>query len=364
MEKYKNIMLSVLILTTAFIVLACTVYNYKIGPVSDSSEEIEVVIESGSSVRSIASLLEEKGLIRDKNFFLIYAKLFDVDNIKASTYKLSPNMGVKKIVEVLQEGNSYNPDAITITFKEGLNMREIANVISDKTDNSYEDVLAKANDQEYLKTLINDYWFLTDTILRDGIYYGLEGYLFPNTYEFTNREVSIETIFKAMLDEMDKVLTLYKETIASKGKTVHEILTLASMVEKESAGNTQENPNASKEIASVFYNRLSLSWPLGSDVTTRYALKIDNNKQALSASDFQYKSPYNTRLQDGTMNGKLPIGPIASASKDSIEASVNPMDTDYLYFIANIVTKETFFFTNSRDFEAKKQELAAVNQGL
>ena len=364
MKTFRNIMLCVLILVSTFIILACTVYNYKIGPVSDSEEEIEVVIESGASTSQIAQLLEDKGLIRDKDFFLIYAKLFEVNNIKASTYILKPNMGVKKIVEVLQEGNSYNPDQITIQFIEGLNIRQVAEMIADKTTNSYDSIIAKTQDEEYLKTLIDKYWFLDESILEDGIYYGLEGYLFPNTYYFNNEEVGIDEIFTKMLDQMDKVLTPYKDELTSSGKTVHEILTMASMIEKEGAANTKENPDVRKNVASVFYNRISRNMSLGSDVTTRYALKIDNAKEKLDSTQYQYKSPYNTRLTDGSMNGKLPIGPICGVSKDSIEAAIHPTQTDYIYFVANIATKETFFFNNSQDYEKKKQELSSVNQGL
>src|SRR5699024_3850383 len=99
------------------------------------------------------------------------------------------------------------------------------------------------------------------------------------------------------------------------------------------------------------------------DVTTRYALRIDDATQALTAAQYQTQSPYNTRLIDGSMNGKLPVGPICTVSKSSIEAAIHPTETDYLYFIANIQLAQTFFFDNSQDFEAKKLELQDMNQG-
>ena len=103
---------------------------------------------------------------------------------------------------------------------------------------------------------------------------------------------------------------------------------------------------------------------LGSDVTTRYANKVDNPKQVLTARQYQLKNPYNTRLSDGTMNGKLPVGPISTISKGSLDAAFNPEITEYIYFIANIETKETFFYENYSDFLKKKNELQEVNGGF
>ena len=158
---------------------------------------------------------------------------------------------------------------------------------------------------------------------------------------------------------MDSVLTPLKEQIEKSEFNVHEILTLASLAEKEE--NKKEYRD---EIVSVFVNRLHKGMSLGSDVTTRYAVKNDNAKQALKKSEYAFVSPYNTRLSDGSMNGKLPIGPISTVSESSILAAINYADTDYLYFIANIDSNETFFFSKSSEFEKKKKELSSVNKGL
>lgn len=352
-------MLMIVILSFVAVVLGCSIYNYKIGPVSSNSEIKEVVIPSGSSTKDIAHILRENNLIRDEKFFLLYVKLFDVKSLRASTYQLSENMGVPKIIEVLEKGNSYNPNAIKITFKEGINMREVANVISKNTNHTYEEVMELLEDTTYIDSLIDTYWFLTDDIKNPDIYYPLEGYLFPSTYELKNKEVKIQDIFQLMLDEMEKALAPYQNEIEKSKYSIHQVLTLASMVEKEAAREMDRG-----NVASVFYNRLDKKMSLGSDVTTRYALKIDNPKERLSTKQYQTRNPYNTRVTDGSMNGRLPVGPICMISKSSIEASVNPEKTDYLYFIANVQTKETFFFQKDRDFEAKKQELSSVNGGL
>ena len=162
-----------------------------------------------------------------------------------------------------------------------------------------------------------------------------------------------------MINEMATVLEPYKEDILKKSLSVHQILTLASMVEKEAATTSVRS-----KVASVFINRLNKNMSLGSDVTTRYAFKIDDQKQVLTKAQYNTKNPYNTRVTDGSMNGKLPVGPICTLSIESIKASIYADNTDYLYFIANIKTLETFFYNNAVDFNAKKSELQSVNGGF
>ena len=357
MKKLSTIMLCVLILVATAIICACTVYNYNISAVSSSEETKEVTIASGSSSSQIAEQLEQEGLIRSKTFFLIYLKIFQVNDLKAGVYTLSPSMNVETIVYTLTTGNNYNPNEIQIQFREGITMREVARLIANNTNHTEDEVFALLEDETYLDSLIEEYWFLTDAIKDSEIYYSLEGYLFPDTYNFASKDVSIETIFATMLDEMEQVLEPYRSDIEASRFSVHELLTLASMAEKEGIGNDRA------DIVSVFINRIDSNMSLGSDVTTRYALRIDDATQALTAAQYQTQSPYNTRLIDGSMNGKLPIGPICTVSKSSIEAAVHPTETDYLYFIANIQLAQTFFFDNSQDFEAKKLELQDINQG-
>lgn len=335
-------------------------YNYNLGKVSNNNEIKIVKIEKGSTSISIGEVLKENNLIKDKNVFLVYLKLNKINNLKFGTYQFSEDMGIKKIVNSLVEGSKYNPDEVTLTIKEGVHMRDIAKSISEVTNNSYDDVINKANDMDYINKLKQKYWFITDDLDNNELYYKLEGYLYPDTYKLTNKDVSVEYIFDKMLDEMDKNLSEYKDL---KGNvydlSIHEYLSLASMVEKEGALVSDR-----KSIASVFLNRLKINMALGSDVTTRYAVKVDNPKQVLTAKQYQSKSPYNTRLSDGSMNGKLPVGPISTISKGSLDAVFSPDVTEYIYFIANIQTKETFFYEKYSDFLKKKNELQEVNGGF
>lgn len=359
MRMFRNIALSILIITTVVIVGCCLFYNYQLTPVNDSDDIVEVEIPSNTTTRGIASILKENKLIRDERIFLIYVKIMKIDNMKAGYYDIPANTGVKNIVSLLEKGSKKNPNEIEMTFKEGITMRDIANVISKNTTNSYESVIEKANDTVYIDSLINNYWFITDDIKNSNIYYKLEGYLFPDTYRFNNKEVTVEEIFNKMISKMASVLEPYRKDIEKSSLSIHEILTLSSMVEKEASREVDRS-----KVASVFMNRIKRGMSLGSDVTTRYAFKVDNPKQVLTKVQYNTPNPYNTRVTDGSMNGKLPVGPICTLSRSSIEAGIYPSDTDYIYFIANIQTLETFFYNNSAGFEKKKNELASVNGGF
>lgn len=358
-KKYK-ILFSLIAIIILFIVVVSSFYFISLGKTSKNDELKVITIDKGSSSVEIGEILKNNKMIKNKTTFLIYLKLNKINNLKFGSYQFSQNMGVKKIVKMLIDGSKYNPDEVTLTIKEGVNMRSIAQSISEVTNNSYDSVINKSNDIEYINSLKEKYWFITDSLDDDKLFYKLEGYLFPDTYKLTNKYVSVEYIFDKMLQEMDEKLSEYKNKINEDSElNIHQYLSLASMIEKEGALE-----NDRKSIASVFMNRLKVNMALGSDVTTRYANKVDDPKQVLTAKQYQLKSPYNTRLSDGSMNGKLPIGPISTISTGSLDAAFNPSVNDYIYFIANIQTKETFFYSKYSEFLKKKNELQAVNGGF
>ena len=308
-------------------------------PVSKQIEEKEVQIPLGSGSSQIAKILKENNLIKSELVFKIYVKINKITNFQAGTYYLKESMDLKEITEMLQTGIMHDPNQITITYLEGKPMWYLASTIADKTNNTEEDVYAVLANEEYIDSLIQKYWFLTDEIKNEDIYYPLEGYLFPDTYSIANKDTTVEEIFEKMLDKMAEVLEEYKEEIEASDYTIHEILTLASIVETEGLNNTDR-----KNVASVFYNRLNLGMSLGSDVTTYYAIKVDMGDRDLYQNEIDAYNPYNTRGPN--MEGKLPVGPIASVGKESIEAAIEPNDTDYLFFVADKNGKLYFTTTN------------------
>lgn len=329
MKNFRNMAIILLVVFTTVILALGIYYKVNMTGTSNSDTKKIVNIEKGS-IDSIAKTLKDNNLIKNVSIFKVYIKLTNKTSLKAGIYELSENMGVEKIVKILEKGTKYNPNEISITFKEGINIRKIATLISENTNNSYDDVIKKASDETFIDTLINKYWFLTEDIKNKNIYYSLEGYLFPDTYRFNNREVTTEEIFTKMLDEMDKKLSKYKDEINKSDLSIHEIITLASIVELEGAKATDR-----KGVAGVFYNRLASSaYPtLGSDATTYYASKIDDWSYSLTYKELNdCKNKYNTRCSSNT---GLPIGPICNPGIESIEATINPDKHEYYYFVAD-----------------------------
>ena len=318
----------------AMIFLGGFIYNYELSPVSRDSEKVIVEIKEGS-IYSIGDTLYKEGLIRNTLIFKVYVKMNGVNSLKASTYELDKNMSLKEIIKVLEAGNGYNPDEITIIFKEGLNVRKIAKLVEENTNNSYDDFMKLMNDSDFIDKKIDEYWFLTDSIKNSKIYYPLEGYLFPETYAFLNKDVTVEDIVDTMLKEMGKVLEEYKDKIENSEYNIHELMTLASIVELEGASADDR-----ASVAGVFYNRLHDGWVLGSDVTTYYYLKIDNFKQSLNGNKNLYTcdNAYNTRC---TSFVGLPVGPISNPGKESIDAVINYKKHNYYYFVADC-NKKTY----------------------
>ena len=325
MKKFRNIAVGLVVIMFTFIITLCTYYNINMSRVSNDDSIKEVTIDEGS-IDSIARNLKENNLIKNVTIFKVYTYLTNKTNLKAGVYELKENMGVKKIVDILESGQTSNGGGIV--FKEVINIRMVAKLISENTNNDYEDVLTYMNNKEYIDTLISKYWFLTEDIKNTNIYYPLEGYLYPNTYSIS-KDSKISTIIELMLDETGKRLNEYKTDIESNSLSIHEIITLASVVELEVA-----NKDDRKSVAEVFYNRLnSKSFPtLGSDATSYYGAKIDKwTSGRLTSKELNdCSNKYNTRCPT---NIGLPVGPIGNPSIESIEAVLHPEKHNYYYFV-------------------------------
>jgi len=327
-KRLKKILLSLIVMCFFGVLSIMTYYFINMSKVSSDNTLKEITINEGS-IDSVARTLKNNNLIRNVTMFKIYVRLSGKSNLKAGNYELSENMGTKKIINILVEGSKINPDEISVTFKEGNNVRKFATVISEKTNNTYDSVLDTISDNEYIDSLIEKYWFLTDDIKNKDIYYPLEGYLYPNTYLLTNKDISVKDIIEKVLKETDNKLSKYKEDIKASKYTIHEIISLASIVELEVA-----NPNDRKDVAEVFLNRLNSKYypTLGSDASSYYGSKVDDWKN----NPLTYKelndcsNKYNTRCSS---NIGIPVGPICNPSIESIEAVLHPSDHNYYYFV-------------------------------
>ena len=322
--KFKPRPLLLVVLLAVILLILGISWVYLASPVDkNDKKDIEVEITKGISVVKISNILKEEKLIRSKTLFKVYIKLYSNKTLKAGNYMLNRSMSLSEIVEVLEEGSKFDSSTLKLTFKEGQRITDYAKVVADSTNNNYEDVIAIFKDKNYMSELINKYWFLTNNILQDGIYYPLEGYLAPDTYYFKDSDVDTKEIIERMLDEMNKELTEYRVSL---GDNVHYYLTMASIVELE--GKTLEDR---QNIMGVFNNRISAGMHLGSDVTTYYAFQASMSTKVTS-EQYNTTNPYNTRP---TSKVGPPIGPICNPDLTSIQASINPINNNYLYFVAD-----------------------------
>lgn len=344
LKKSWLIVFSFLITFIIVVILGVCFFVYGLSPVSNSDEVIRFTVDSGHSYLTLTEQLKEEKLIRSGLVYKLYIKMTNPNPVEAGTYELKPSMGVKEIVSVLSGGSQINANVIQVTFPEGKNMRGIARIISENTNNTEDEVFSTLTDQAYLDELIQKYWFLTDEIKNESIYYSLEGYLFPDTYEFISRDVSVKEIFEVMLDHTSEKLEPYKTDIENSSYTMHEMLTLASIVELE-ASNSDDRAG----VAGVFYNRLNNGWSLGSDVTTYYAVKIEMSDRDLYQSELDDFNAYNTRSSQ--MAGMLPVSPICNPGLESIVAAINPTSHNYYYFVAD-KNKKTYFSTSSYEHDS------------
>lgn len=316
------------------------VYFYLTGAPSKESESKIIYIDEGSTYSTIASKLKENDLIRSELVYKVYLKLNPpVETLEYGEYVLKTNYDLEEMINILGKGSVSLQETVTVTFVEGKNMRYVISKITENFNITKEEILNKISDENYLDTLINDYWFLTDEIKNKDIYYSLEGYLYPDTYEFY-ASADVDDIFRKMLDNMSKKIEPYKENINSSKYTLHQMLTLSSIIELE-AGNAGDRQG----VAGVFYNRLEDNWSLGSDVTTYYAEKLDNFKRDLYKSELEECNAYNTR--SNCMAGKLPVSPICNPGLESITATITPTNHDYYYFVADKNGKTYFNETDN-----------------
>lgn len=328
MKVVKKIIIGLLLLGIVSIIALVVIANVLTAPVNPKDKEvIRFEVVENDTFYSLGKKLLDENLIKSEFAYKVYVKLNKPNNLQMGIYSLSRNMSLEEIIDILNGGSTYNPYIVDITIKEGYNMRKIAKTIEELTENSYDEVLEKLTDNAYVSKLIEDYWFLTDDILDSKIYYPLEGYLFPETYQISSKN-SVEEIFKVLLDQTNIVLTKYKNEIENSKYSIHEIMTLSSIVEQE-AGNANDRAS----VAGVFYNRLNAKWSLGSDVTTYYGSKIDDFSYSLTNKELKdCTNAYNTRC--ATKVG-LPVGPICNPGEESIKAAINPTPHDFYYFVAD-----------------------------
>ncbi len=320
----KNIAIIVIII----VVLAVSYAAFEmLVPAQNVTKYTEIEIPRGTTFRQAVEILADQKLIRDGKLFLLLGRLTGADRkIRAGYYSIWANMSPLDIFRILLKGRIIE---YQITVLEGDSLTEIADAVAEA---------GIAHKEEFMK-LVHDPDFLE--------LYGIEapsaeGYIFPDTYTVP-KGVNLEEALGVMIDKMrEKYSVDLMENTESLGMTEQQVLTLASIIEKE-AVKDEERPI----ISAVYHNRLKRHMPLQADPTSIYGIK--SSKERITMSDLRRKTPYNTYIING-----LPPGPIASPGLKSIEAAINPANVPYLYFVSNNDGTHTFSVTLSEHEAAVK----------
>ena len=328
-------------------------------PIDPSSKQyVKVQIPEGSNSQEIGSILEKSGLIKHGLLFTAYVKYKNYSDLKSGYYNLQKSMSTEDLIKALQKGGTPEPQEVVyanLIIPEGFTLEQIAQTVAQlqgefKEPLTTEAFMAKVQDENFIAQEVARYPKLLESLpAKDsGVRYRLEGYLFPATYTI-KESTTIESLIDEMLATMDKNLSPHYATIKEKNLTVNELLTIASLVEKEGA-KTEDR----KLIAGVFYNRLNLGIPLQSNIAILYAEGKLGQKISLAddvAIDTTIDSPYNVYKNIGLMPG-----PVDSPSLDAIESSINQTKSDNLFFVANVQDGKVYFAATKEEHDKNVEE--------
>ncbi|HNU07940.1 MAG TPA: endolytic transglycosylase MltG [Pyrinomonadaceae bacterium] len=305
-------------------------------PVQHSRSNDFIEIPKGSSPSEIVNKLAAEGVIASPWAIKVYLRtLGDSSKLKAGDYQFNSPITALQVIKELEKGEERT---IKITIPEGWTRFDIAKRIVEKFPTE------PATDEKTVLAMMDDVSLISDIDINAK---NLEGYLYPSTYSFPIG-TEPKAVVKRMVDQFRKTWKPeWNDRAKAFGRTPHEIVTIASLVETESKFDAERTI-----VASVIYNRLSRGMALGIDQTAVYIAKMENRWDGtINKSDLESTSPYNTRKFAG-----LPPGPIASASESALEAALNPQKTDYLFYVLNVEKNDGShnFYASAAEFERGK----------
>lgn len=311
-------------------------YNAMSAPITHDKANKFIEIPKGSTPNQIISKLAVEGILKSETATQIYLRTFGKsENLKAGEYQFSSPITPLQVLKELEKGEERTTK---LTIPEGFTRFDIAKRISEKFPQT------PPMDDKAILTLMDD-----TTQIRDiaPTAKNLEGYMYPTTYSFP-RDVETKEIIKTMVGQFKKMWKPeWSDKAKSLGRTPQEIVTIASLIETES-----KFPEERQIVASVIYNRLAKNIPLGIDQTAVYIAKMQNRWDGtINKSDLESDSPYNTRKFGG-----IPPGPISSVTESSVEAALNPKQTDYIFYVLNVEENDGShnFYASASEFERGK----------
>lgn len=324
------IFLSVVIVILLAFLFVFRFYLDKTKAVSNESETVFFTINEGDYMSDVIDKLYDAGLIQDKKITKLFVKLNKVNDYYAGNYVLDKNMSLAQIFAHLSDQSNASVQEVTVTIVDGYWAKDAAEAISEKTNLTYQQIMDKWNDMEYIDSLMDKYQFLTEDIFNSEHCY-LEGFIYPETYNFYS-VTTVEQVTEKILDYANDVYLRYADQIKDSNMSTYQVYTLASMILFEA-----NNQHDMELVSSVFHNRLDDDYLLQSSVTVCYALyNYDSWQQCETNIDIDSK--YNTYKYAG-----LPIGPICNPNEMAINAALNPAVSNYYYFIADVDTGKVYF---------------------
>ena len=308
MRKFARLIMGLILL----IVIAVGGYGYylydsTLKPVDSQDETVmNYKIEPGTTTKRVNQQLAELGLIKHPKMADLIVRLNDWSHIQAGEYALSPSLTLEEMYQKFEAGDVTEPDMVKVTIPEGYDLEYIAAVMSPLVGLTAEDLLMEWKNPSYVRTLIDEYWFLTEDVLQEGIKYPLEGYIYPITYAFVDDIYTVDELTHELLNLTERKLNPVRDLFEKSSLSIHQVMALASVVEGETQ-RTEEMPT----VAGVFFNRINSGMYLQSDMTVLYALG-DHSVRVTEAMT-RVDSPYNTYVTQG-----IPIGPVSSPTLDAI----------------------------------------------
>lgn len=334
----KNKLISILILIAFISILVIKVSSDIKAPFKVKGENVKFSVNEGDNLFNVVSRLKEKELIKNEFLFKVYIKNNNLNtNIKPGEYCLNNDTSIRSFVEMLNKG-SKESSLLKITIPEGYDIEQIAKLMEEKgiiSSKEFINSCKKYKVPSYIKS-------------NSKAKYALEGYLFPDTYEF-NKNVTGEEIIDKMLNQFQLIVKDIEKESSSKIDDMQKIIIIASIIEKEARIDEDR-----AKIASVIYNRLNKNMMLQVDATVLYAL--GEHKSKLTYDDLKIKSPYNTYVTNS-----LPPGPICSPGVESIKAALFPVKTNYVFYVLED-EKKHFFTNNYNDFLKAKERYKNINK--
>lgn len=327
MKKHKGKLVLVILLSVLVIglIFGFMLVNNGIKTHNVADDTI-ITIDSSMGAKDVFDHLQEIGAINSGDIAYYYSRFLHPSNFKAGSYYMPKDTDLKGMIDYLSNAENSIKNTIMVTFIEGDWLKDFARKLAEKTNLNADELMNYWDDKTVIEGYINTYPFLTDAILGENVRHPLEGYFFPETYEFYI-ETSPEAVTKRLLDQTNVIYQKYQSAFENSSLSTHEIFTLASIVQYE-ASNVQDM----HDVAGVFYNRLNDGMRLQSSVTVCYAIDIEPGEDWVACeTNSDYDNPYNTYQNDG-----LPPGPILNPGEAAINAVLNPSSHDYYYFIGDV----------------------------